>query len=252
MVAGVIVGGIAVYLIYRATHEDGHPAVQAPPANPGPPVTEPHSGPRVTLPPAASPPVGPIVDPAPGPSGPVSLPGAPHDGPVRASGDPSDRRGNVERLEQLDREGAYTGSDPVNLRERLMSDHPDVRERAERELRSLEAAAQAMRRPAPAEPEPEPEPAPVSRPFTRDAAFDALMQRLRRPGSLGQPPFAGHPRQDFEPVGWEDENSDVPGQLRKVLVIRGLRGNIRGERLRFSVAWDEATGQYEDIHEASR
>ena len=87
IVAGVIVGGIVIYLVYRATRDESPPPVQAPSGNAGAPVTEPSSGPPMSLPPATGPTSAPMVDP--GPSVPASLPGAPHDGPVLASGDPT-------------------------------------------------------------------------------------------------------------------------------------------------------------------
>jgi hypothetical protein len=88
-------------------------------------------------------------------------------------------------------------------------------------------------------------------PFTRDAAFEEVFDRY--PDPLTSEPYNSHPRGDFEVIGFESEKSDVPGETRKVLVISGRQGtSIAGRVLRFSVAWNEAAGTFEDIHLASR
>jgi hypothetical protein len=209
-------------------HDAGAPPAKAPGAAPAEPATAPGSSPPTATEPSTPPP--------------AALPGASPSDRALAGGDADDRRGNAERLENLERAGDYAGSDPVNLRERLLSDRPEVRRQAEQELRSLEAAAHAQRTP-------DAEPAPITRPFTRDAAFEALMERYPKP--LNSEPYNRHPRTHYEPIGWEDEQSSVPGQRRHVLVIRGKQGDVANRQLRFSVSWTEATGQFEDIHEAS-
>jgi hypothetical protein len=94
-----------------------------------------------------------------------------------------------------------------------------------------------------------PEAVPTPRPFTVNEAFEEIMDRYPRP--LNEPPFNSHARADYTPVGFESEGSAVKGQVRKVVVIRGITGNINGRIVRFSVAYDPATGTFEDIHEAS-
>ena len=93
---------------------------------------------------------------------------------------------------------------------------------AEAELKNLDEEAAWSSRPAD-------DAADVSQPvpFTREAAFEALFDQVPNDSTLKQPPLNAHPRTDFEPIGWEAENSNVPGQVRHVLVIR-LRGDRSG------------------------
>jgi hypothetical protein len=90
---------------------------------------------------------------------------------------------------------------------------------------------------------------PARSPFTAEAAFDEVIRR--RPGPLREEPWSLLMPEDFEMAGFEKEGSDVRGQTRKVLILRVVRGPYRGRQVRLSVAWDEATGTFQDIHEAS-
>src|SRR5439155_23203048 len=128
----------------------------------------------------------------------------------------------------------------TELRERLRSPDPDTRAAAERELRQMEDAVGRL-----AGREPEGPPAPQD--FTLDQAFEEIMNRY--PPPLNRPPFNAHPRSHYRPVGIESEQSDVSGQIRKVVVIVGVTGDVSGRRVRFSVAYEPATGTYQDIHE---
>jgi hypothetical protein len=236
IIIGVVVLAAAGIAYYLATRE---PDVQAPGPPGGAPVTEPTVGPPVVAPGEQG--RAPVVEPSIGP--PVSLPSDRPPERVEASGDDARIRRNVERLEDMERSGGVPWGDPVALRERLRSADEATRLAAERELAQLEDAVRRMRGD-------EPEPTPVSVPFNRETAFEEVMRRY--PAPLNAPPYNGHPRSHYEPIGWESENSDVPNQVRRVLVIRGLVGDVLGRILRFSVAYDELTESYEDIHQSSR
>jgi hypothetical protein len=149
---------------------------------------------------------------------------------------------NLDRFDRLQKNGDYLGSDPAKLRDRLSSPDQATRSAAEDELNSFEKAAVGQSGEAPVNPE--------SSPFTLTAAFNAVMDRYLEP--LNQEPWNRHPREDFKPVSLEPEDSDNPNEIRQVLKIRGLIGDIQGKELRFSVAWDQNNGTFEDIHRASR
>jgi hypothetical protein len=159
-------------------------------------------------------------------------------------GEPPDIEASLERLDRLELDPKINSKIRPDLRQRLSSPDAATRQAAEAELRHLEEEAAWAQGPTDEGNGPS-----GGTPFTLDAAFNEVFDRY--PSPLNEPPWNTHPRGDYEPVRFEPEGSDRPGEIRRVLVIRGKVGDVNGRIVRFSIAWDQHAGSFEDIHEAS-